>query len=252
MAEPQNTEQQDSTEPQKEWWEEDGLPWNSKPTRQDYWCLGWFGFVGVFGLAMIPLRAWLLGLDPPVMLALTGSRIGAASTGALVSVGEAQNWLLFLLIGSLVAIKFDWIYWWAGKLWGRGILEVQASQSKRAARNIARAERWALKLGWIGIFLAYLPIPLPIAFVVFVFAGISGMPLWKFMVLNFVAKTAWSLIYFGLGWVIGEPVVYVLEQYARIANWVAIGLLVIIFVTAWRKAGTKEAAGTGNAINAGQ
>ena len=114
-------------EQHKEWWEEDGLPWNSKPTREDYWCLGWFGFVGVFGLAMIPLRAWLLGLDPPIMLALTGSRIGAASTGALASVGEAHNWLLFLLIGSLVAIKFDWIYWWAGTLWGRGILDVQAS-----------------------------------------------------------------------------------------------------------------------------
>ena len=33
---------------EKEWWEDASLPWNSKPTRQDYWCLGWFGFVGIF------------------------------------------------------------------------------------------------------------------------------------------------------------------------------------------------------------
>ncbi|WP_288832959.1 DedA family protein [uncultured Corynebacterium sp.] len=220
---------------QKEWWEEDGLPWTSKPTKADYWCLAWFGFAGLFGLAMIPLRAWLLGLDPPVQLALTGSRFGAASTGALAAVGEADRWLLYLLIGSLVAIKFDWIYWWAGRLWGRGILDVQAGQSKRAARNIARAERWAVKLGWIGIFLAYIPIPLPIALVVFVLAGMTGMKLWKFMVLNFVAKTAWSLGYLGLGYSIGEPVVFVLEQYAKVANWIAIGLLVVIFWGVARK-----------------
>ncbi|AKV59212.1 DedA family protein [Corynebacterium riegelii] len=219
----------------KEWWEEDGLPWNGKPSKADYWCLGWFGFVGLFGLAMIPLRAWLLGLDPPIMLALTGSRLGAASTGALAAVGQAPHWLLYLLIGSLVAIKFDWIYWWAGKLWGRGILEVQASNSKRAAKNIERVEYWALKLGWLGIFLAYVPIPLPIAFVVFVLMGMTGMPLWKFMVLDFVSKTLWSFLYLGLGWWIGEPVVTVLDHYAKIANYIALALVVVVFIGVFRR-----------------
>ncbi|MGV0372654.1 DedA family protein [Corynebacterium pilbarense] len=244
------------TTAEKEWWEEDGLPWNSKPTRADYWCLGWFGFVGIFGLAMIPLRAWLLGLDPPVLLALTGSRIGAASTGALAAVGEAPNWLWFLLIGSIVNIKFDWIYWWAGKLWGRGILDVQAANSPRAAKNIARVERWAIKLGWLGIFLAYVPIPLPIAFVVFVLMGMTGMPLWKFMVLDFISKTLWSFLYLGLGWWIGEPVVMVLEQYAKVANWIAIVLLVVVFFGIFRNQGKKKPAVqpevVGNELEAGR
>lgn len=240
---------------EEEWWEDNSLPWNSKPTKQDYWCLGWFGFAGLFGLAMIPLRAWLLGLDPPLMLALTGSRVGAASTGALAGVGQAPHWLFYLLIGSIVAIKFNWIYWWAGKLWGRGILDVQASNSPRAAKNIARVEGWAVRLGWLGIFLAYLPIPLPIAFVVFVLMGMTGMPLWKFIVLDFISKTVWSLLYFGLGWMIGEPVVFVLEQYAKVANWIAIGLIVLIFVGTYRNQSKKakiERAGVGNVMNAGQ
>ena len=155
----------------------------------------------------------------------------------MASVGEAQHWLFYLLVGSLVAIKFDWIYWWAGKLWGRGILEVQAQNSKRTAKNIARVEQWAMKLGWLGIFLAYVPIPLPIAFVVFVLMGMTNMPLWKFLVLDFVSKTIWSLGYFALGWSIGEPVVFVLEQYARVANWIAIGLLVVIFIGILRRQG---------------
>ncbi|MDK8879324.1 VTT domain-containing protein [Corynebacterium sp. MSK008] len=241
---------------EKEWWEEDGLPWNGKPTKADYWCLGWFGFVGIFGLAMIPLRAWLLGLDPPILLALTGSRVGAASTGALAAVGEAPHWLLFLLIGSIVNIKFDWIYWWAGKLWGRGILEVQAANSPRAAKNIARVEQWAVKLGWLGIFLAYVPIPLPIAFVVFVLMGMTGMPLWKFMVLDFISKTIWSFLYLGLGWWIGEPVVMVLEQYAKVANWIAIALLVVVFYGIFRNQGKKKPAAqpevVGNELEAGR
>lgn len=244
------------TTAEKEWWEEDGLPWNDKPTKADYWCLGWFGFVGIFGLAMIPLRAWLLGLDPPIMLALTGSRVGAASTGALAAVGEAPNWLWFLLIGSIVNIKFDWIYWWAGKLWGRGILDVQAANSPRAAKSIARVEKWAIKLGWLGIFLAYVPIPLPIAFVVFVLMGMTGMSLWKFMVLNFISKTIWSFLYLGLGWWIGEPVVMVLEQYAKVANWIAIVLLVVVFFGIFRNQNKKKPAVqpevVGNELEAGR
>lgn len=240
---------------EQEWWEDDGLPWNGKPTKADYWCLGWFGFVGLFGMAMIPLRAWLLGLDPPTMLALTGSRIGAASTGALAAAGEAKHWLLYLLIGSVVAIKFDWIYWWAGKLWGRGILDVQAASSKRTAKNIDRVEHWAAKLGWLGIFLAYVPIPLPIAFVVFVLMGMTNMPLGKFLALDFISKTAWSFLYLGLGWWIGDPVVTVLDGYAKIANWVAIGLLVVVFVGVFRNQSKKKQAETeivGNEIEAGR
>lgn len=227
--------QDEATSEEKEWWEEPGMPWNKKPGKADYWCLGWMGFIGLFGMAMIPLRAWLLGLDPQVMLALTGSRLGAATTGAVAAVGEAPNWIWYLLIGSVVAIKFDWVYWWAGKLWGRGMLDVYAEQSPRTHRNIQRVERWTTKLGGVGIFLAYLPIPLPIALVVFVMSGATGMSLKKFMVLNFISKTVWSLGYFALGYSIGEPVVFVLEQYQKVANWIAIGLVVVIFASVFFK-----------------
>ncbi len=224
-----------ANEAEHEWWEEPGMPWNTKPTKEDYWCLGWFGFVGIFGMALIPFRAWLLGLEPPILLALTGSRVGAASTGALVSEGEASGWIWYVLLGTLMAIKFDWVYWWGGKLWGRGMLDVQAENSKRMGKNIARVEGWFHKLGWLAVFLAYLPIPLPIKFVVLVLTGATGMSVKKMLVLDFLAKLAWTLLYFWLGWMIGHPVVYVLEQYAKVANWIAIGLLVVVFVGIFRR-----------------
>ena len=49
---------------EEEWWKAEGMPWNHKPGRSDYWCMGWIGFLGIFSLAMLPLRGWLLGLDP--------------------------------------------------------------------------------------------------------------------------------------------------------------------------------------------
>ncbi|MDR2620415.1 MAG: DedA family protein, partial [Propionibacteriaceae bacterium] len=145
--------------PEKEWWDDPAMPWRHKPGKQDIACMAWIGVVAVFGLVMLPLRGWLLGRSVPVMLAVMGSRTSAAGLGAMVQVGDFSTvlWILPMLAGVIMANKFDWVYWWAGKLWGRGMIEVWAGQSERAARNYARAERWALKWGAVGIFLAYVP-----------------------------------------------------------------------------------------------
>ena len=201
--------------------------------------MGWLGVVAVYGLAMLPLRGWLLGLNPPLLLALTGSRTAAASLGALYSQGLAGNIWIPIVLGTLMSVKFDWIYWWAGKLWGRGMIEVWAGQSARAARNYARVEGWAAKWGALGIFLAYAPIPLPIMPVVFVLAGASGMNIKKFMGLNVLASIAWTMGFLGLGFLIGEPAVMLLRQYARISNYVAVGLLVFVMVSYYLGASKK-------------
>jgi len=215
---------------EKEWWEDPGMPWHHKPGKADIACLTWIGIIGLWGLAMIPLRAWLLGLNTPLLVTLTGSRAAIAGLGAMTRVGEYVHWWWPMLAGLLMSIKFDWVYWWAGKLWGRGIIEVWAGQSKRAAKNYARAERWAIRWGALGIFLAYVPIPLPIMAVVFVLAGASGMSIRKFILLDALASAVWQMAYFGLGYAIGEPAVAVLKAYANIANYVTIGLIVVIVI----------------------
>lgn len=236
--------EQPSAEPttEKEWWDDPGMPWKHKPGKEDLWCMGWIGFLGIFSLAMLPLRGWLLGLNVPLLLGLTGSRTAAAGLGALVAVGQYTAWWWPMLFGTIMSIKFDWIYWWAGKLWGRGMIEIWAGQSERAARNYARVERWAAKWGAIGILIAYVPIPLPIMAVVFVLAGASGMSIKKFVIINAIASFLWSMLYFGFGYVIGEPAEYVLRQYARIANYVAIGLVIFVFVSMYLRSAAKSKA----------
>mgnify|MGYP000889469898 CR=1 FL=1 len=215
---------------EKEWWDDPAMPWRHKPGRADLSCLAWIGIASVFGLAMIPVRAWLLGAPErlPWLVALLGSRSGTAGLGSLVRVGTGIDWVWPILLGTLLSMKFDWVYWWAGKLWGRGMIEVWASQSARAARNYARVERWADKLGWLGIFVAYVPIPLPIMAVVFVLAGAQGWSVRRFLLLDALASLSWLLIYFVFGYTVGEPAAALLELYGRIANYVAIGLVVVV------------------------
>ncbi|MBD4445274.1 DedA family protein, partial [Xanthomonas citri pv. citri] len=88
--------------------------------------------------------------------------------------------------------------------------------------------KWARKLGWLGVLVAYVPIPLPIMPVVFVLTGASGMKVRWFIALDFVAATIWNLGYLGLGWGVGDPIVDALKYYAKIANWVAIALIIVI------------------------
>ncbi|SPF69485.1 SNARE associated Golgi protein [Propionibacterium ruminifibrarum] len=234
---------------EKDWWDDPAMPWRHKPGRSDIACLAWMGVIGVVGLAMMPLRAWLLGAVGriPVLVAVTGSRTGAATFGAVMSEGGYRSmipWVLVLVAGTVTSCKFDWVYWWAGKLWGRGMIEVWAGRSERARRRYERVERWADKAGWLGMFLAYVPIPLPLMAVVFVLAGANRMSVRRFLAMDCTVCLIWLLGCTGIGYLVGAPITAVLDVYSRIANYVAIALVVVVFVVAfgssWRK--SREAA----------
>jgi len=236
----------ESTEP--EWWESDGMPWKKKPGRADYACLAGVGGIALFSLILLPTRAWLLAAAPDWLAMFTGGRTAVAASGAFASVGDMPHWPVVLAAASVLSLKFDWIYWWAGKLWGRGMIEVWAANSKRAAKNYARAERWAEKLGPLGFFIAYVPIPLPLMQVVFVLSGAANMSLKRFLIYDYIASTIWLVFYFWLGWRLGEPVVGILNEYARYAGYVAIGLIVFIVIsTYWRQVQKEKAKMAGRA-----
>ena len=91
----------------REWWDDAAMPWKHKPTRQDIACLAWIGFLGVFSMAMLPLRAWLLGAPErlPWLVGLMGSRTGTAALGSLVRVGTDVPFVLPILFGALMSIS---------------------------------------------------------------------------------------------------------------------------------------------------
>lgn len=223
----------DDAAPTREWWEEPGLPWKHKPTRSDIACLAWMGAASVYGLILLPLRPIMLGLAPQLLGSL-GYRTGLVMTGALGSLGDPW-WPLVMVLGSLMAMKFDWIYWWAGKLWGHGLIEVWSGRSERARRRNQRAIAFTQKYETWAIFVTYLPIPLPAA-VVYAALGAAGTKLSKFLIVSFISSLITTGLYIYLGWVIGEPAVKLIETYGQWLWYLSIAIIVGIIVSAWWKA----------------
>lgn len=209
---------------EREWWDDPALPWRHEPTRADLTCMAFLGVVAVYGLVMLPLRPAILGLAPQVHGSL-GYRTGIVMTGALAAVGDPW-WPLVGVLGSLMAVKFSWVYWWAGRLWGRNIMDVWASgKSERTARRWNRvwdaAHRWEK---W-AIVVTFLPLPIP-AGVVYAALGAAGTRLRTFLAVTIASSAVSTGLYLWLGYAIGEPAVAVIDTYGRYLWYFSIALIV--------------------------
>ena len=224
----------DAAEPrQKEWWEDAKLPWKGKPRREDILCWVGFSLSGIIGLIMIPLRPVLLGSAPLALVAITGSRSGLVTIGALSAVGRADWWLVGLILGILSCVKWDPLFWWAGKLWGHGLIELVAGRSKWAAKNAGRAEALARRYGVPAILLAYV-LPLPAA-VIYATLGMAGMRLRKFLIVDLIGSAIICSLWVYLGHRLGQSAVNVVDLIARYSGSISIALLVVsIGQAVWR------------------
>jgi membrane protein DedA with SNARE-associated domain len=217
-------------EADREWWDDPGMPWKQKPQRADIACMAWIGVLAVFSLVMLPLRGWLLGRAVDILLAITGSRTSAAALGSLVRVGEYSStlWVLPLLVGVIMANKFDWVYWWAGKLWGRNLIEVWSGKSERARRRNERAEHFARKYETLALLLVSLPI-FPRG-VVLVALGSAGTTFKKFFAVSLIASVFTTSGYLALGYWIGEPAVALMEAYSKYLLWLSVAIMVVMVI----------------------
>ena len=211
----------------REWWDDPSLPWRHKPTRADAICFAWIGVVAVYGLVMMPLRPTLLALVPQVFGAM-GHYTGLIMTGALAAVGDPW-WPLVWLIGTFGMIKFVWVYWWAGKLWGRNLIELWSGKSERARRRNDRAEKFARKYETLALVVALLPIPLPSA-VIFVVLGAAGTTLRKFLTVMICTSVVYTAGYLALGYAIGAPAVDLVSQYAKWLMWASVAILAVMLI----------------------
>jgi membrane-associated protein len=208
-----------------------GLPWaGRRPRRADLIC--WFGIAlsGLYALALIPVRPLLIGDHPLLLETLTGSMTSIVTAGAFARVGQVP---LVLAVGCAVPgmIMFDPFFWWAGRLWGRGMLTVVAGRGRRSGRMIARAEKYGHRLGWVGVVLAYyLPVP---AALLFVIAGWTGMRLVTFVLLDAVGALLWIVMLTGLGYYLGQDAVDVARTISRYGLWLSIAL--IVAVVGWQR-----------------
>ena len=185
-----------------------------------------------YGFLAVPLRAWLLGVDPALLAAITGSRPALIAVGAAARVGQGP-WLWPLLVAVLSIVKFHWVFWWAGRLWGEAALVRVGGDTPRARRRIARAEAFVRRYQVVAIALTYVPLPVARELVI-VALGTSRGRFRTFCVLDLVAAATTQSLCVALGAWLGASAVAVVREYARYAGWVALAALAVMTVAAVR------------------
>lgn len=217
------------------------LPWDGKPRKIDIACWAAITLSGLFYWAVLPFRASLVGTHPVLLELLNGSTEAIVAGAAFVRVGHGS--LAVVLLAAVVGlVKFDPLYWWAGRLWGERIIHLLSGHRKRGSKYMDRVQRWGRKFLWPAVVLApFVPIP---SAIVYVIAGWAGMRLTTFLILDVIGESLWAGMLAGLGYAMGHHAVVVAESVSHYGLWIAIGLIVLVVIFQVRSARSMRAAGS--------
>ena len=216
------------------------LPWQGKARAADILC--WLGIVlsGLFYWALLPLRLSLIGTHPVVAELLNGSTEAIISAAAFARAGDGT--LAVVLLAAIPGLmKFDALYWLAGRLWGERFI-MALPGSRRVARHMARAERAGRRFTWPAVVVSYfLPIPRAIIFVI---AGWAGMRLVTFLTLDLLGAVLWAGLLAGLGFSLGHDAVVAAQTISRYSWWFTIGIVALSLLVILRSQRKVRAATT--------
>jgi membrane-associated protein len=212
-------------------WSDPRLPWEGRPRRVDILCWAAITLSGLYYLGLLPFRASLIGTfaHSVTLEVLNGSTEAIVAAAAFARTGHGS--LYVVLLASVPGLmKFDLIYWWAGRLWGERVITLFAGQSGRGQRRglkfVERVNRWGPKFTWPAIVITpFLPLPNAIVYAV---AGWTGMSWVTFLILDAIGSLAWAGMLAGLGYALGQHAVSVAQTVSRYGLWVSIGIVVLV------------------------
>ena len=235
----------------KDPWQDARLPWEGKPRRVDIACWAAITLSGLYYLALLPFRASLVGTHPIVSVLLNGSTEAIVSAAAFAKVGHGSI-IVVLLAAIFGTMKFDIIYWWAGRLWGERIITLFtgnrarqrrrgervimlfSGRGKRSAKFVARVNHSGRWLTWPAVVLSpFLPIPNAL---VYAAAGWTGMSWLTFLILDAIGSLMWAGLLAGLGWALGQSAVNVAQEISKYGLWVSIAIVVLVVASQMRGA----------------
>jgi membrane-associated protein len=214
-------------------WDDSRLPWAGKPRRVDVLCWAGITLSGLYYLLLLPFRASLVGTHPVLLEVLNGSTEAIVSGGAFARVGHGS--LAVVLLAAIPGLmKFDLLYWWAGRLWGERIILLLSGRRKHGPKFIARVHRWGRWFTWPAVVIApFLPLPNAIVYAV---AGWAGMSVATFLILDLISTLLWAGMLAGLGYSLGRHAVVVAQTISRYGLWVSIALVVVVVAVQMRGA----------------
>jgi membrane-associated protein len=210
------------------------LPWTGQARRADIICWAGIALSGVYYLILLPFRAELVGTHPVLGVLLNGATESIVAAAAFARIGHGT--LLVVMLASIPGLmKFDFFYWWAGRLWGeRIIMMLSSGRRNRGPRYMGWVNRWGRKFTWPAVVVApFVPIPTAIIYVI---AGWAGMSLITFLVLDLIGSLMWAGMLAGLGYELGHHAVDVAKTVSRYGLWFSLALVAVIIFFQVRRA----------------
>lgn len=196
-------------------------PWQGTMKRQDKVLLWLLIGVPAFFLLTMPLRPLFIA-DHPVPLAfVTGSHAAVGAASAFASIGQGSMWLV-IVAGVVGKIKIDWLFWWVGRRWGRGIVDfmVPSERGRRFANKLETMNPWVMRL---FIPLSYLPgVPGGIPHII---AGVSGMRLRTYLLLDAIGALMITAVVAYIGYNSGQTGVDLVLLVDKYATWAMLALI---------------------------
>jgi membrane protein DedA with SNARE-associated domain len=217
-------------------WDDPRLPWSGKPGKADIAC--WAAIVGsgIYLLAILPFRAALVGTHPILGELANGATESIIAAAAFARVGRASL-AVAILVAFPGAMKFDPIWWWAGRLWGEKIVLLISGRRTAGPKYLARVRKWGWRFSWPAVIVSpFLPIPNSIIYVV---VGSAGMSLGTFLILDLIGSALWIGLLIGLGYELGQRAVNIAETISHYSLWVSLGLVALVLAGqywgSWRR-----------------
>jgi membrane protein DedA with SNARE-associated domain len=206
------------------------VPWTGRPRRVDLLCWGGMSLSGLYYFALVPLRPVLLATHPILLILAGGSTEALVAGGAYASVGRAS--LALVLAAAIPGLmKFDLLFWWAGRLWGPRVVDMLLGRMRPGRRSRfagfrARFARLGGPLVAVAVVVSpFLPVPTAAIFAV---AGARGMSALLFLLLDLVGELAWAGLLIGLGSALGQRAVDVIGAISRYTLWISLALAALI------------------------
>lgn len=231
-AEDQSAQQGPAGDKRADPWDDPRLPWSGKPRRADVLCWAGITVTGLYYLLLLPFRASLVGTHPVLLVLLNGSTEGIVSGAAFARVGHGSL-AVVLLAAAFGLMKFDLLYWWAGRMWGERIILLLSGRRKYGPRFIARVHRWGRRFTWPAVVIAPF---LPFTPILYAVAGWAGMSVWTFLVLDLAGTLLWAGMLTGLGYALGHHAVVVAQTISHYGLWISIAIVVLVVMGQVRSA----------------
>ena len=203
------------------------VPWQQPATGADKVLMGAILATVAVGLVLRPLKPFLLASHPVLLEFLAGDLTTIGAAAAFARIGEAPLWLV--VVGGVVGMmKLDWLTWWAGRQWGRGIIRMftTSRRAQRLALRAAELNPWIVRGAVVVAGLPGIPTAL-----VYAAAGWAGMRLTTFLLLDLLGTLTMTGLVVGLGYGLGQEavdLVLLVDRYASVVSLSMIGLAAAI------------------------